>query len=226
MVIMVERDIDCNVKYAESMSVLAGLLSRSLLRPTLDLAGALIDGSYLAAFESVVDAESDPLLIAAMGVLRGYCNDCAAKSSEEVRLGLEVEYNRLFVGPGKLIAPPYESYYASMGPDGKGGRLRTSDERSVVRAYRAGGYSMPDAFIDLPDHIAIELDFLALLARDEANAWSAGLENRALEVREAFERFIEEHLSRWVGACAERVDEGAHLGFYPAIMRIATVVME
>ena len=141
-----------------------------------------------------------------------------------MRLELEVDYNRLFVGPGKLIAPPYESYYASENSE-HGGRLRTQDEFAVKMAYAANGYAMPEQFVDLPDHAAIELDFLALMARDEAAAWEAGDSQRAFYLQQEADAFAAQHPARWFATCAERVDAGARTAFYPAVMRFACVML-
>lgn len=221
-----EREPGEETQLARANAALMGMLARGLLRPDASLASDVLDGTYAAAFAAVVDPQASPVLEAALDVLRGYGTGCAGRAVEDVRLELEIEYNRLFVGPGMLAAPPYESFYASAGPNGEGGRLRTCDENRVLEFYRTHGYDMPDRFVDLPDHLAIELDFLALLARDESEAWEAGDRERALELQAAAGEFESRHLARWVGSCADRVDSGAHLGFYPALLRIAAIMVE
>lgn len=211
---------------ARALAALWGALARGLLRPDAALVEQVRSGAFAVGLDGLLDRGADPALDRALGLLGEYGRDAAGRDAETVRLELEVEYNRLFVGPAKLVAPPYESYYASASPEGKGGRLRTADEFAVRHAYEAAGYAMPDAFVDLPDHIALELDFLALLVRDEAAAWEAGEAGRAEELRARADAFAAEHPARWVGRLATLVDAGARLGFYPALARIACMLLE
>lgn len=214
-----------NAQVAAAYAALLGLLSRALLRPDLALAHDARTGSFGAAIAELVDASADSKLAGALDVLASCAHGWLGADDEEVHRELEVDYNRLFVGPAALLAPPYESYYASMLPNGKGGRLRTQDEAAVRSAYRRWGYTAPEVFIDLPDHIAVELGFLALLARDESAAWEVGDAQKATGLQQAGDEFAAQHPGTWVARCAARVDNGAREGFYPAVLRIATVLL-
>lgn len=209
---------------AQAQAVLMGMLSRALLRPDEQFAAELADGSFEARLAGLLDTASSPDLAAAFEVL-GECRATVGSADPEaIRRALEVEYNRLFVGPGKLIAPPYGSYYASAA-DGGTGRLRTAEECEVASAYKACGYTVPEMSDDFADHLAVELGFLALLARDEAAAWRCGDSELAQKRFREAENFTRRHLRTWIGRCADRVDGGARLGLYPAILRIARVVV-
>ena len=212
---------------AKVAAALWGTLARGLLRPTVELAADVRSGAYAGTLAALLDEGADERLAQAMEVLRAYGAVAAdpARTDDDVRLELEIDYNRLFVGPGKLLAPPYESFYASEAMGGEGGRLRTEDEFAVKMAYAVNGYAMPEVFVDLPDHAAIELDFLALLARDEVAAWEAGEAERALELQREADAFAAQHPACWFASCAARVDAGSRLGFYPAVMRIACVML-
>ena len=210
---------------AAASAILWGALAQGLLRPDSRLASELRSGDYVARIASAVDPGASEDLDQAVGLIREFSEGVAGLAPEELRLRLEVEYNRLFVGPLKVIAPPYESYYASADAEGEGGRLRTQDEFAVKVDYALAGYRMPQEFVDLPDHVAIELDFLALLARDESAAWEAGEREKALGLQRAADEFASEHPCRWLGQLAGRVDEGAKLAFYPAVLRIARTML-
>lgn len=211
---------------ARSAAIAYGLLARGLLRPDAGLCADVRDGSYAGGLERVLDGEASWELGRALAAVRAFGERAASLDVEEARLRLEVEYNRLFVGPGRLLAPPYESYYASQGLSGRGGRLRTEDELAVRRAYADAGYAMPDEFVDLPDHMALELDFLSLLCADEAEAWEVGDADGARALRSVADEFAQRHPARWFGRCAALVASGAREGFYPALMRLACALVE
>lgn len=112
----------------------------------------------------------------------------AATSAADAN-GLEYEFNRLFVGPEKLLAAPFETVYRS-------------DERvlmrqatlSVRQAYEAAGVQVAAKNAWPDDHAAYECAFMAELAA------RCGSED-ALKVeaaQEAYAAFAAEHLARWV----------------------------
>lgn len=105
---------------------------------------------------------------------------------------LEVEYdfNRLFVGPAAVPAPPYASAYQ------KEPTLMGKPALEARDAYRVLGLEVPDKNATPDDHIAFELDVVAALA----NAESRGEDERQVQVW-----FIDEHMSGWVPRFTEAV---------------------
>src|SRR5512143_3518073 len=84
--------------------------------------------------------------------------------------GLEQEFTRLFLGPGRPVAHLYESVYR----EGRTMGESTLDvrRRLVEEALTPNGQT-------LPDHVGIELAFMAHLAAREALAWDAGDSGKA-----------------------------------------------
>ncbi|APE94960.1 TorD/DmsD family molecular chaperone [Halodesulfurarchaeum formicicum] len=114
---------------------------------------------------------------------------------------LSVEYSRLFDGPGDHPCPPYESVYRDAEPDQEFGLVMGTSTGSVEEYYAAHGLTA-DAYAELPDHVAVELEFAGLLsAQDEA----------------AFDDFAEEHLRTWLPSFTERVEEATREPFYAAV---------
>lgn len=134
---------------------------------------------------------------------------------------LETDFNRLFVGPGTLLAVPYESFYKTMKDENGRGHLRGPSEQQVAACYALNGFKMPDHFVDFADNIAIELEFLGVMADKEADAFLAGNEEEAAAIRDAAEAFREKHPMSWIGEFAHDVRSGARRAFYPAIVTIA-----
>ncbi|MDP3016975.1 MAG: molecular chaperone TorD family protein [Deltaproteobacteria bacterium] len=71
---------------------------------------------------------------------------------------LAVEYARLFVGPYELKAPPYGSVYL-----GGARRVMGNSTMGVIKLYEETGLVMDKDFKELPDHIAVELEFMYYL---------------------------------------------------------------
>lgn len=102
------------------------------------------------------------------------------------------EYNRLFIGPAELPAPPWESVFAAHS-DVLFGR-KTLEVRS---AYRLNGY-LPECYPAVADdHVALELGFMAVLAQRALAAWEEVDDEGALALVATSERFLEEHLGWW-----------------------------
>lgn len=85
---------------------------------------------------------------------------------------------------------------------------------AVIELYAEGGFEIDDSFRDLPDHIAAELEFLYLL---NFRALSAELEGDAAAgaaVTDLRQRFLSDHLARWVAPFTDEAAARAQSAFY------------
>jgi TorA maturation chaperone TorD len=122
---------------------------------------------------------------------------------------LLVDYTRLFLGPGPALARPYGSCWLGGEPQGM-----QASTMAVLDLYRQGGFEIDESFRELPDHVAVELEFLYALtfARNEA-ARQARTEERVAADR-LRGRFLAEHVGAWGGAFARAVQAQAQTDFY------------
>ena len=106
---------------------------------------------------------------------------------------LKVSYAKLFVGPFALAAAPYGSVYLD-----EGGRVMGDSTIAVAKWYEREGLARSNDCKDLPDHIAIELEFVSFLACKEIEA----LENSDAHVADEYaakqKSFVDEFLAPWV----------------------------
>lgn len=145
---------------------------------------------------------------------------------------IAVEFTCLFSAPGEHYIPPYESFYIDElhieqaedpgcritfpGGSWKGfiGQRSASEVRIL---YETAGLEMNPEFHDLPDHISVELDFLAHLTSRQTDALEQGL----LEVTTGYasqeEDFRHSHLDRWCSIFLERVISNPISHFYRQI---------
>lgn len=128
---------------------------------------------------------------------------------------LAVEYTRLFLGPGHHIAP-YESVQLKRGS----GILWGVETSAVRRIYRDAGFEMAETETEIPDHLCVELDFLSLLAKQEAWAWTDQDSERTTKLLQFQHSFISKHLGKWVSVFCNKVKDKAEFDFYPAFAEL------
>lgn len=122
---------------------------------------------------------------------------------------LLLDYSRLFLGPFEIPAKPYGSVWL------EGEKVAMGSSTVAVRElYRQGGFEMADDFPELPDHVAVELEFLYLLTFRENEGRRAGDAQALRDIGEQKSRFLREHLGEWIGAFAEAVRKSAGTEFY------------
>ncbi|MBO9394286.1 molecular chaperone TorD family protein [Caldilinea sp.] len=104
---------------------------------------------------------------------------------------LQVEMTRLLEGPGRPLAPPYASYYLN------DGQLMGQAAHEALAIYRRWGVAPAGSLVTIPpDHLALELGFLAHLAMVMAEATSTeGTPFQA--AAKASDRFLRRHLLAW-----------------------------
>ena len=167
-------------------------------------------------FDSMLDAATriHPQLASCAQRLGG---DYAAEGHEALLL----DYTRLFLGPNQIIAKPYGSVWLEGGSTVMG-----ESTMAVQELYREGGFDMSEAFREVPDHIAAELEFLYLLIYRENEAQRNG-QTEEQEAKAALrQRFLDEHLGRWVGPFTAVVKTGAQSSYYRQLAELTARFVE
>ena len=110
------------------------------------------------------------------------------------------DYTRLFIGPGKLPASPWESVYAC------GEELVFQQSTLDVRAaYHAAGFTAAGCPHIPDDHIATELAFMAALCDEAKTCASSGDMPGAKVALGRQVMFLAEHLGCWASEFAQRL---------------------
>lgn len=111
------------------------------------------------------------------------------------------EYERMFVGPGHLPCPPYESFWRDDVPIDLWHSLMGPAAADLRQLYRELGVDMAEDAAELPDHVAVEFEALAYaLSRADGGRLA--------------ERLIGEHLGKWLPRFCKQVAEQARHPFY------------
>jgi len=120
---------------------------------------------------------------------------------------LEVDYSKLFLGPFRLLAPPYGSVYLD-----SGGRVVGESTINIRNFYLDEGIDIN--IKEMPDHIAIELEFMYYLINKEINAINDGNDDRLGKSRNKQLYFLNEYVCCWISQFCRKVRDNSKTDFY------------
>jgi len=174
-------------------------MKQTILTSTREDAYRLLSACYYAPTAALLEEDCCTALAQ---LLSNVSNEAAVRAAEAAHVlgetSLEpqlVEYSRLFLGPFKLVAPPYGSVWLD-----KQKTVMGDSTARVAAFYHAQGLQLTDDFPELPDHIAVELEFLSYLAFKEREAGSCS-DNAAVEGLEAGTARLHQLPSCYPGCC-------------------------
>lgn len=120
---------------------------------------------------------------------------------------LKIDYAGLFLGPYKLLAPPYGSVYLE---DSR--QVMGNSTVDVRKRYRKEGLNI--TLKQPPDHIAVELEFMYFLIFKEKEVSKSSNPKDRAGYQKKQKSFLETHLGRWVFEFTDNVIANAQTEFY------------
>ncbi|MCF8199584.1 MAG: molecular chaperone TorD family protein [Sulfuritalea sp.] len=172
-------------------------LAACYYEPTTDFSEERVFDSMLAAASAI-----DPVLEKRVHRLR----DAFVEQEMQTLL---IDYTALFIGPSQPKAMPYASFWLTADQSG-----RHEATMAVLDYYTQGGLDVSGDFRELPDHIAVELEFLYQLTFAQNQARLTEDKDKLATVSELRDRFVGQHLNMWLGAFATAVKAGTQIPFY------------
>lgn len=132
-----------------------------------------------------------------------------------VLLDLAIDYVRTFIGHRNDTfgaAYPFESVYTSEK------RLLMQEARNeVVAIYRRAGMAISETWKDPEDHIALELEYLQVMAQKAAGLLREGDADRAAACLEEQREFLDGRLRLWTPMLTEDMKRFAKTGLYEGL---------
>lgn len=126
---------------------------------------------------------------------------------------LQAAHRRTFGTAGSLC---YETEY------GLPHEYRQSQEMADIAGfYRAFGFNLGGEVRERPDHVAVELEFMHILALKEAYAFETNIPEHAEICTDAQSKFLQDHLGRWVNLFAQSVAHNAPDSLYAPLAQFA-----
>ena len=146
-----------------------------------------------------------------------YAGDATVALGNSSLYALAVEHARLFIGPFQLVAPPYGSIYLD---DTK--TVMGDSTARVAAFYHNCGLQLAEDFHELPDHFAVELEFISFLAFKQREAEVSGDSNEVARITALQQEFLGKFLMPWLEPFTAAIINDAEAPFYQAIARCTT----
>lgn len=203
----VSKGRDMAISMGTMLAVRGGvyrLLSLAFRQPTAALEEAL--PRALPILEAALDLSPSLALPEAVEAYRASIGQRANGLGLSFLQELSLEYCRLFVGPGPLACPPYGSVYRD------GGVVMGPSTLATISFYEEQSLSV--SLKEPPDHIAVELEFMAHLCGEAAQAVDAHEHRNWLMLQKAF---LQGHLLAWAPEFARRLVANTSCPLYRAL---------
>lgn len=192
---------------AEALDVAARVVSSLLLGPPGDELRAMFADAEAAQEWPLPDEEATRALREVTA---------AAPDTEDM---LRRDHFRLFVGPGRGFACPYESVYTSRD------QLVFGDETLDVRAtYARIGLEAPGGGAEPDDHLGFEIAYIAEVAHRIVHV--SDDEQARHRLRSELGRFLVDHVDRYAGKVMDQVAEHAETAVYRALPALTRSVID
>lgn len=172
--------------------------------PTKELLDAVSSEDSLAAL-ALFEGDSEAAV-----ALKNVLASCRGLDVEAVRS----EYTRLFLGPDKLIAPPWESCYTAKE------RALFQESTLHVRSWYQQYSYVPAGYPSHPDdHISLMMHFLALTTERAKACFDQDLLCGYKSLLEGQKLFEKNHILNWMDAYCADMDTSETKLLYPQLAR-------
>ncbi len=139
------------------------------------------------------------------------------------------EYNNLFIVPVGEYVAPYESVFLDermLGNKKVSGLLMGPSAIDVKKWYRQAGMELSSNIKELPDHIGIEIRFMAHLCEKELEAETNDDQELVAKIKDTQLGFLETHLTKWIDPFVEKVQSNTKSKFYIALCDITKLLLQ
>lgn len=129
---------------------------------------------------------------------------------KHINVELKAEFARLFLGPKKLLAPPFESVYLSPRK-----RMMGEETMEVRQMYKEMGMEVSELGSIPDDHIGLELEFMYYLCFKTIDLINNnGDIEDIIKTVEMQRNFILEHLVKWIPQFCKDIRDNSNLLFF------------
>lgn len=191
----------------EGQMLVCGLLAKTLYgAPDRDWLDHIVQKQL---FEEIPFGSELPEIAKAMICLRGWLAATPSPTDDAAFVAVRDDYTRLFVGPGSLLAAPWESVYTN-----KDRAVFQRETVSVKNWYQRFDLVLASSYNEPADHVGLEFAFLAELAALTISASEIQDGGEVKRLIDAQRGFVSQHMLPWVPRWADDVTRHARTDLY------------
>lgn len=201
--------------YSEALA----FAGNSLLAPMSQTGAIGLEPAFWAGFPNFDDTQVG----LALEALEGYAQDARALSEpSDVALShVSAEYTKLFIGPPRPAAPPWETMHRGDGNTVGFGKPTFA----MQRLLREAGLEVSNENNQYADHIGIELLYASTLCARLAEMGDAEDAVARAAVANQLAMFVQEHPLGWIDRLIAAVDESAPGGYIANLLVLAKALL-
>lgn len=203
------------LKHASARATLCSLLAQALNYPDKDLVERLCRGDHIGA---TLASLKDLGITGPEEDLKTLQKEYTAASIDQAALlqDIEKDYTWMcFASKPRRLVYLFESVYNE-------GKLFDESTFKIARLYYDAGLKVEEDFRLPPDHIAVELEFMAFLSYKEMEGIKTGdakIESYAAQLQK---KTLDEHLHNFALIVAENLGKHARTSFYRGTAQVMT----
>lgn len=183
--------------------------------PSEEIAAVIRDEAFLDAIKTLFSADTLASLRNCVRSSEG-ASDFSAQTRDA--------FMRLFKVPGSHYVHPYESVYRDkrdIGAKGQRQLLMGPSAVDVQRWYRLAALDVSPDCAELPDHIGMELNYVAHLCAKEQQFAAAGDQAKRQRAREMQRDFLATHITPWIGALRDQIVQKSPHDYFKAVANLS-----
>lgn len=194
-------------EYLIGEAIVCGLIGKILYAyPEREWIQALADESV---FDDIPFGGEDADTMAGMVLLKKWSESAMGGMSDDAFDQISADYTRLFIGPAKVLAPPWESVHVSYT-----GLTFQEETLNVRKWYAQFGLQFEKLHKEPDDHIGIELAFLSHLSGRAAQAIEQEDEKEFMRMMDAQRDFATAHPLKWAPKWCRKMETESQTDFY------------
>jgi len=174
-------------------------LAQAFNYPDSTLASNLASGNFVKELLNILPAKGRVIIENISSYTGG--------NEDEILLNLERDYTWMFFASKPRIAYLFGSVYVE-------GKLYQESTFAITRLYYETGLKLDESFKLPPDHIAVELEFMAYLAFNEQEAMKGGNKENAKYAMEIQQKVLNNYLGPLAVNIGSRISDKARTPFY------------
>jgi len=161
-----------------------------------------------------------PLVIAGedfqqgLSLLQTWTKESESRAFKEILAELRQDYTAMFIGPGHLLAAPWESVYLTEE------RLTFGEPTLAVREfYLRHGLEFAKKNSEPDDHFGLEMEFMSKLIAGQIQNLAEGLQEEAAFFESEQLVFLQEHLLKWTDDFTDNILNNARTLYFQGLAR-------